>query len=269
METISDDSLKQAKSDLKKQGFAIIKNVFSQDEVNLMRGAAMTALMECSPDREYQKGGKIQTAKRNGVTFPALMFWPCLVNNHLNEVRTDNRISQIVTTLVGKKAKQLNNQIYFRLPGDSDSFAWHQDIMFRESIEYDGIEKSYIQTVISIDEITEDNAPLEFIVGSHKFGKLNLIKKDMSDFRTFVRSSLPDGLKGLEIRRITTSPGDMVLWSLLAVHGSPENTSTRSRMTYMNGFFSPRHSKEWPEYLDGKKLVRHADNRLIPYGWVK
>lgn len=256
--------LLQANSDIVRNGFAIVKGVFSPDEANQMRGASLTALMSSSPTRDYQLGGRVQTTTRGGVEFPALMFWPSLISAYLNQIRTDQRLVDLVTHLIGMDVKQLNNQVYFRTPGDRDSFAWHQDIMFRNTAEYPGVYDSYIQTTIAIDQITEQNSPVEFIVGSHRYGDLKLMQKSDARFREFERDSLPPDLKKLPVRKAIANPGDMILWSLLAVPGSPRNESGMSRMTYMNGFCLSRHSANWPDYVvDGKVIVK-ANASAIP-----
>ena len=58
-------------------------------------------------------------------------MWPALVDATLDAIRCDPRMVAIVEGLLGPEVKQLDDQIYFRLPGDPDSFAWHQDVMFR------------------------------------------------------------------------------------------------------------------------------------------
>lgn len=218
-----------------------------------MRGAAYMALtkdnVEYPHDYLETKGGK----------FPALSFFPCLVEPYLNEVRKDERLARIVREFLGDDVKQLNNQIYYRLPGDGDEFAWHQDVSFRIPREdYPSIETAYLQTLVVIDEITMENSPVEFIPGSHKEGEQNLLDRIGVNWmlRTFER-------KGLHGKKYLAKPGDVMIWSVLTVHGSEKNTSTLPRMTYMNGYARADAAKDWPLYLKDGKVVE-IDPTKIP-----
>ena len=95
----------------------------------------------------------------------------------------------IVKTFLGDNVKQINNQVYFREPEDLDTFAWHRDTIFRESSQFKGtVETDYLQTIIAIDDITEENGAVEFIEGSHQWSDFDAPE----NLRKFKR----DGLSG-------------------------------------------------------------------------
>jgi ectoine hydroxylase-related dioxygenase (phytanoyl-CoA dioxygenase family) len=233
---------------LHRDGVAVIPQVFSLAEVNHMRSAAMMALTQI-------KGGKnrLQVCRAAGYESPGLLLWPAISNAVLNKYRTDPRLVGIVRSVLGENIKQINNQVYFRLPGDRDSFSWHQDKVFRQPAEdFPGVESGYLQTVIVIDEITEDNAPVEYITGSHRAPFAGNPDERSPRLRQFSR----DGLSGV---KIMARPGDVMVWSVMVVHGSDQNRSQLPRMTYMNGFARADCSRYNPPYLVNSQIVPNVD----------
>lgn len=190
---------------------------------------------------------------------PGLIFFPCLVEPYIDEIRKDSRLAKIAQFFLGDDIRQINNQIYFREAGDGDEFAWHQDICFRNPRErYPGIDQSYLQTIIAVDDITLNNSPVEFVPGSHKTGEHKLYGS--ADVTNMLRKFKRQGLKG---KKYTCKAGDVMVWSVLTVHGSEKNESKGNRMTYMNGFAKADSALDWPYYMKGGKVV-DIDHNLIP-----
>lgn len=246
------------KETFEKDGIAVIPSIFTKDEMDRLRGAALVALT--TNDNWKYPHRYIEYKKRDGENaFPALIFWPALVNEYIDEIHKDPRLQMIVKAFLGDNVKQLNNQIYFRFPGDGDEFAWHQDVCFREPrSRYPGIEGAYLQTAIVIDDMTLENSPIEFIPGSHLKGEWEL---DSVDGVTKMLREFRRG--GLEGKKYTAKSGDVIVWSVLTVHGSEANQSSRSRMYYMNGFARADAALDWPYYLkDG--VVQDIDYTKIP-----
>lgn len=144
-------------------GVVVIPGVFTKEECVRMKEEAYQALKTPNPYYRHQ------TINYTPQGHPSVLLWPSLINPYLNQIRADKRLQNIVRRFLGDEVKQLNNQVYFREPGDDDQFAWHQDIIFRIPKErHPNIAGNYIQTIIAIDDITKDNGAVEFIPGSHK-----------------------------------------------------------------------------------------------------
>jgi hypothetical protein len=225
---------------LERDGVARIPSVFSKDEMDLLRCFSWKAFRRANEDQ-------IQWKHR---CYPALLFGP----SGLQGWRLDSRMVRIVQAALGDNVLQLNNQVYFRLPGDGDQFSWHQDISFRIPQEnFNQIETGYLQTAIIIDDMAEDNGAIEYVLGSHKQGDLDLVPRDGSEagLRRFDRSKF-QGVK------MGAKSGDVLVWSVMVVHGSEQNNSGRPRSYYMNGFAKAEcvAGLDFPWYLkDGKKVV--------------
>ncbi len=215
--------LSEAKKIYDFQGYVRIPGVFTKDEMLRLSGEAYAVLMT--------DAGKAQTQWRGAR--PALMFGPADMSDYIKRVSRDRRLQDIVTSFLGPDTRQLNNQIYFREAGDGDEFGWHQDVCFRTPPErFSNIESNYLQTIICVDEMNPQNGAIEFIPGSHKWEtNNNLVPRDNSErgLRTFNRGTW----RG---EKVKANPGDVLLWSVMTVHGSEKNTSTANRMNLMNGF---------------------------------
>jgi ectoine hydroxylase-related dioxygenase (phytanoyl-CoA dioxygenase family) len=192
-------------STCKRDGFARIPSVFTLDEVNKLRAAAIVAMR-----------GDSQVEIFHG--YPTILQNP--VNEYMQELSKDKRLTSVVSAYFGNDDYVLETQqYYFHLQGDPDEFAWHTDERFRP-----GAANLYLQTAIVVDPWTEESASVEFIKGSHKKPFEN-----HGPLRHFVR----EGLKG---DKLIAEPGDLLTWSNTVVHGSERNDGRHSRAYYMNGF---------------------------------
>jgi len=86
----------------------------------------------------------------------------------LSSFGRDPRLVSMSARLLGSDSmEQLINQAHFKLPGDGVSFPWHQDSSHRRygQSEWNDVNGrgSYVQTIVALDEVTEDNGPIELI----------------------------------------------------------------------------------------------------------
>jgi ectoine hydroxylase-related dioxygenase (phytanoyl-CoA dioxygenase family) len=140
----------------------------------------------------------------------------------------------LVVDHLGRDARQLNNQLYFRCPGDGDCFNWHRDTTFRTKEPTD-----YLQTLIAVDPMT-DNGNIMFFKGSH------LVEDYYAADKEHVRQA-PKNTGGPH-HTFYCEPGDVLIWDVRTVHASLPNESNSMRMTYMNGF-GVTDDEKWPVYL--------------------
>ena len=112
-----------------------------------------------------------------------------------------------------------------------------------------------IQTSIVVDEITNENSPIEYILGSNKLGNLKLDEnKNWKGLRGYMSNEIPYNSRNLICKKIYALPGDLIIWSSLTIHGSSQNLSNSSRMYYMNGFANANNAFDWPWYLKSGRL---------------
>ncbi len=255
------------------KGFAVIKGVFSHQEVNNIRSEATLALT--STEKLKQIGYKhlpIDVRKnKEGQSYPAISFWPCLLSEYLEQVRKNEKLVEIVKQILGNEVKQLNNQYYFHLPGEEDSFNWHQDIMFRHPLDdYPRIveEDNYLQTAIIVDDFTSKVSPLYMVPKSYLLGDLQLLQNengtpDYKNLRSLPDLTYPKNKFGLKPKVLKAEKGDVAIWCSLTLHASLPGPKEGPRAYYMNGFAAARNARGWPSYLiDGRSV--ELDTSLIP-----
>lgn len=251
-----------------RDGVTVVRSVFTREEMDGLRSAAYMALtqLQAINDAGY-KHNPLHTAKRQTADSPGVIYWPCLANSELEKFRTDVRLQRIVSSILGPNVKELNNQVYYRLSGDGESFAWHQDIMFRSPrSDYPGIveQNAYLQTGIIVDRMSAENGGVEYVLGSHKLGDIGVLEDtNFSGLFGFDRNKNSEKFKHLPTKIFDAAPGDVLLWSSLIVHGSQPNSSPHHRMYYMNGFAKAECCKPWPHYLKNGRLV-NLDQSMIP-----
>ena len=237
------------RKEYKEKGVIVIPSVFSASECDQIKNSAYSVT-----DDQIKAAGYRNIPSEQAYNKKSLIFFPALAHSYLNEIRISKPMTELAREFIGDDVRQINNQIYFRETGDDDQFAWHQDIMFREShlFSYDVID-DYFQTIIAVDDITEENGAIEFIEGSHKTMRIdppkNLRKFDRGDLR---------GTK------YTAKKGDVLIWSVMIVHGSERNNSNSNRMTYMNGFCRTKATRSYPHYMIRGQVISQINPAMIP-----
>lgn len=237
------------KKEYEETGIVVIPSVFSSSECDQIKNSAYSVT-----DDQIKDAGYPHVPSEQAYNKKSLIFFPALANSYLNEIRISKPMVELVREFIGDDVRQINNQIYFRERGDLDEFAWHQDIMFREKhIFNNDVVDDYFQTIIAIDDITEESGAIEFIEGSHKIMHIDAPK----NLRKFDRG-------GLSGKKYTAKKGDVLIWSVMIVHGSERNNSNSSRMTYMNGFCRTKAATTYPHYMIGGRVIPNIDPAMIP-----
>ena len=241
--------LTSIKKEYEEKGVAVIPNVFTPEECDEIKRQAYSVT-----DEQISAGGYPHGPSETAYNKKSLIFFPSVANEYINNIRIDERMADIVRFFIGDDVKQINNQIYFREAGDQDTFAWHRDTIFREGHIFDSnLATDYLQTIIAVDAITDDNSPVEFIEGSQHWESF----PKPHNLRHFIRGEY----KGTKYK---ANKGDVSIWSVRIVHGSERNTSSTSRMTYMNGFCRSRCASTYPDYMIDGKVIPKLNARLIP-----
>ena len=96
-------------------GVVVIPGVFSKSEIDKIRACSFMALTKLNEikNRGY-KHDSLEVIGIDGVQFPGIIFWPSLVENYLNMIRIDIRLSSIVKSILGMNIKQLKNELNIR-----------------------------------------------------------------------------------------------------------------------------------------------------------
>jgi len=228
--------------DFRRDGFAVVRNVFAPDELAAMAAAfdrvRETGLRRGRSYRDRNVLFRLSPDEAIGTTL-RMVQWPAYFEPVLDRYRTDSRLYDIVRPLLGKDLKQIINQMHWKPPGAArNSFGFHQDIWFRKPrCAYRNPADAYIQTAIAIDPHTEANGAMIFCRGSHRRGELTIggngriMDRDMS-----AEDLARAGIAEADSVVLALEPGDVAFWNLYALHGSGPNTSDIDRRVYLNGY---------------------------------
>jgi ectoine hydroxylase-related dioxygenase (phytanoyl-CoA dioxygenase family) len=227
---------------LAKDGFTVVRGVFTADEV---------AELAAAFDRIHAEGMRLQGSFRHKNVFfqqaadanlgkiLRMVQWPSYIDDVLNRFRLHERLHRILEPITGGNVKQIINQMHWKAPGAAQTaFGYHQDIWFRRPRDaYRDPETAYVQTGLAIDPHRIENGPMMFYPGSHRMGELTLPDCGRVMDRPLSDDDLTAfGLDPANAVPLLMEPGDLGLWNLYTVHGSATNRSPRDRRVYINGY---------------------------------
>ncbi len=204
-------------------GFFVLRGLFSADEVRAAREAL---------ERLYQTA---QTLRATGdhagaffvvspppeggpVVVPVVVqrvVWAGGAEPVLLRLSEDARLVEPALQLLRTSTcEQLLCQAHYKMPNDGVAFDWHKDIQHRDKggdtwRDVNG-RGSFVQTILLVDDMTEENGPLEFLPAPHA-----------------------------PAITVTGRAGDVLFFGPWAVHGSRPNTSPLSRRVLINGYAAP------------------------------
>ena len=224
-----------------REGYAIVRGLFSADEVSEIAGAADQIYAEgVAHGRSFRHANLFYNVASGdgGEPLVRMAQWPSYHQAVLNRVRLDTRIAELLEPLIGSNLKQIINQIHWKAPGSLGDFAWHQDSKSRRPPSaFRNLARSYVQTGLALDLHTPESGCLRFIPGSHLRGDLQM----NSETHSLGVAMKDDALAAVALSAdkaidLLLDPGDFVLWSPYLVHGSGTNRSDHKRRFYINGY---------------------------------
>ncbi|MCB9684295.1 MAG: phytanoyl-CoA dioxygenase family protein [Alphaproteobacteria bacterium] len=240
---MTDETLRQVREGLERDGFAVVHGVLSPAEVAdvsdafdrlLARARTLpeTTLVRSRPDTD--EGGTLFVLDADPFRLHRVV-WAGGVEPALARYGGDPRFLALARAALGVDTfDQLVQQAHYKLPHDGVSFAWHQDASNRRYAtdlwtDVDG-RGSYVQIGLAVDAMGPDNGGLAFVRGSHRQG--------------FVADPLTGTLPGPPPHRsLVVAPelaaGDVCLFGPFTVHGSEPNSSDRSRRLFLQGYAIP------------------------------
>ncbi len=228
------------------EGYAVIREVFDQEEVARLRRATDAARQRgLAVGRSFRHGNQgywIDNDPHVGIHVLG-MQWPSYDHEALEKLRRDPRMLTILQPLIGTNVRQIVNQLHWKTPGSAFAVSFHRDRVNRKPREaYRALATSYVQTATAIDPMTQDNGALLIAPRSHLRkpqrrhpGTGNFVAGELS--RHYLAN---EGYNDTDLVQIQAQPGDVVLWHVDTIHGSEMNRSEQDRCLYINGYVDAR-----------------------------
>ena len=150
---------------------------------------------------------------------------PHEVSDAYFNVMADSGMADMVADLIGPDIKLHHTKINSKLPGSATAVKWHQDFPFTPHTNDD-----LITALLMVDEVTEENGPLEVWADTHK-GEIHTLLHD-GQFTGAVSDDVTK--EALEKRTICTGKaGSVCLMHTRLLHGSAPNNSDAPRTLYI------------------------------------
>lgn len=150
---------------------------------------------------------------------------PLEVSDAYYEAMSASRMTDLVADLVGPNTKFHHCKINSKLPGAATSVKWHQDFPFTPHTNDD-----VVTALLMVDEVTDDNGPLEVLPGSHR-GPIESLWHD-GRFTGAVADDLAGDYQARSVRCMGPA-GAVCLMHTRLLHGSAPNLSSKPRTLYI------------------------------------
>lgn len=229
-------------------GVVVKRGLFRDDEVLAARSALerLYATAQTLTATGDHAGAFFALGKgTEGPVVVQRVVWAGGAEPVLLRLSEDPRLVEPALDLLGTAyCEQLLCQAHYKMPNDGVSFDWHQDIQHRDKggdtwRDVNG-RGSFVQTILLVDDMTEENGPLEFV-------PMQAVTVDTG--RRLVKASV-DPSRAISV---TGRAGDVLFFGPYAVHGSMPNLSDKPRRVLINGYAAPGANKR---FYPGKGACR-------------
>jgi len=188
---------------------------------------------------------------------------PVEVSKAYYEAMASSRKTDCVAELIGPNIKLHHTKINSKLPGGATAVKWHQDFPFTPHSNDD-----VITALLMVDDVTEENGPLEVVAGSHT-GAIHGLWHD----GVFTGSVADDVAAECQSTALTcTGPaGSVCLMHTRLLHGSAPNRSKNSRTLFISVYSAedavPYSPNPVPTKYEGLVVLGEKTNKVrsVPY----
>lgn len=210
-------------AEFKKNGYVLIKNFFSQAEVDVL----VADIKEAS-----------STKTGNDVLDKGHLKFHALIMHRSEKLRafiSQTKIIDFLKQFAGPDIWVRWDQAVEKKPG-AGTFPWHQDN------QYSQLKDAHFQFWISLTTMTAENGGLWVVPGSHK----GMLKCDYEDSHVSYKGDVSNA------EFISAEPGDVVLFSSFLLHSTTPNITENSRWAYVVEYMQMDHMDP---FIDAPYLV--------------
>jgi ectoine hydroxylase-related dioxygenase (phytanoyl-CoA dioxygenase family) len=213
-------------------GYLVVDDVATPEQLSRLRGdfagwveesrghrSAYGEMMDGRPRFDLERD---HSADRPGLR---RVSSPMEVSDAYYEVATSSRMVEAVADLIGPNVKLHHSKINSKLPQTTTKVAWHQDFGFTPHSNDD-----VVTALLMVDEVTDENGPLEVLPGSHK-GPIESLWHD-GRFTGAVDAATTSRCVQ-EAVRCTGKAGSVCLMHTRLLHGSAANASDHARTLFI------------------------------------
>ncbi|HSJ66090.1 MAG TPA: phytanoyl-CoA dioxygenase family protein [Anditalea sp.] len=233
------------------QGFIIVKNLFSNEEISHLHATAH------SDHRLEQASSSMDDGKGNAVR---LSLWNHPGDGIYGMFARCKKLVERVEELLGGEVYHYHSKMVLKDAKVGGAWAWHQDYgyWYQNGLLFPQL----CSVMIAVDRATKENGCLQVIDGSHKMGRINHILS--GDQAGADMERVNEVLKVREKIYCEMDPGDALFFHANLLHASAENKSDNSRWSmiccYNKATNNPYKESHHPSYT---KLNKVEDDMIL------
>lgn len=214
-----------------RDGIVCLRQMFAPEWVSELQRLANEMLN--AEDRHPEQSQELAKNGDDGRFFNEMFMWPR--HDGFKRVIFDSPIAAVAGSVMGAtQANVLFDQLLIKEPGTSEPTPWHHDL------PYWPFQGARVCTLwLALDEVTADSGAVEYVKGSHHWGKRFQPTSFVGDgrYQQDGLEALPDieALRDeLDIVHFEMAPGDCTVHHGLTVHAAPGNRrADRRRRAYV------------------------------------
>lgn len=231
-----------------RDGFLMVEDAVTPDQIRGLR-AVFSDWVEESRAHTEDYGEILDGRARfdlepgHSAVAPALrrVQSPEEISDVYAQVMRFARTVDAVADLIGPALRFHHGKVNSKLPGAATEVKFHQDFTFQPMTHDD-----MITALLFVDDVTEENGPLEVVPGSHK-GPLHSLWHD-GVFTGAVADDIADACRGKAVK-CTGAAGSVCLMHVRLLHGSAPNVSDHSRTLYITTYYAEDAIELSPNHL--------------------
>lgn len=228
-----------------KDGFILIRNLFSMEEVTKLNKKA----------HGDSKLDKASSSVDDGYGNPVrLSLWNHPGNGVYGMFARCKKLVEKVETLLGGEVYHYHSKMVLKDAKVGGAWAWHQDYgyWYQNGLLFPEL----CSVMIAVDKATKENGCLQVIRGSHKMGRVNHILS--GDQAGADMERVNEVLKVKEKVYCEMEPGDALFFHANLLHSSDANKSENSRWSmiccYNKASNNPYKESHHPSYTKLHKV---------------
>ena len=241
----------EQRSDYERDGYIVVRNLFSEEEIGLLGKAARNdnEMDKSSSERDDGEGNAVRLALWNhpgdGIYG---MFARC------------RKMVDRVEEILKDEAYHYHSKMILKDAKVGGAWAWHQDYgyWYQNGV----LSPNLCSVMIAVDQATTENGCMQVIKGSHKLGRINHILS--GDQAGADMERVEEAKKRLDLVHVTMDQGDALFFHSNTLHASDANESDHPRWAmiccYNAASNDPYKDSHHPRYT---KLEKVEDNRIL------
>jgi hypothetical protein len=239
------------KEQFNEDGFVIIRNLFSNEEIKKLSKKAHNDLQLDKASRSVDDG------KGNAVR---LSLWNHPGDGIYGMFARCKKMVESVEKLLGGEVYHYHSKMVLKDARVGGAWAWHQDYgyWYQNGLLFPDL----CSVMIAVDKATKVNGCLQVIRGSHKMGRVNHVLS--GDQAGADMERVNEVLKVREKVYCEMEPGDALFFHSNLLHASDQNKSEYSRWSmiccYNKAANNPYKESHHPSYV---KLNKVEDNMIL------